>query len=135
MRTLLLLLFSMLFLSDGFSQFSITDKIDQRAKEILPKLIEWRRHIHQNPELGNREFKTMVYIADHLKKLGLEVTTGIAKTGVVAILKGGKPGPVVALRADIDALPIEERAPIPFASKQKADYLGTETSDHACLRP
>jgi len=133
MRTFLLLLFSLIFLSEGYTQSSLADKIDQRAKEILPKLIEWRRHIHQNPELGNREFKTMVYIADHLKKLGLEVTTGIAKTGVVAILKGGKPGPVVALRADIDALPIEERAPIPFASKQKADYLGREVSVmHAC---
>lgn len=107
--------------------------IEAKAKAILPKVIEWRRHIHQNPELGNREYKTMEYIAAHLKSLGLEVTTGVAKTGVVALLKGGKPGPVVALRADIDALPIKERVDIPFKSNVMADYLGNQVPVmHAC---
>lgn len=107
--------------------------IEAKAKTILPKVIEWRRHIHQNPELGNREFKTMEYIAAHLKSLGLEVTTGVAKTGIVALLKGGKPGPVVALRADIDALPIKERVDIPFKSNVMADYLGNQVPVmHAC---
>ena len=107
--------------------------IDQKAKAIQPKLVEWRRHIHQNPELGNHEFKTMQYIADHCKKLGLEVQTNIAKTGVVAILRGGKPGPVIALRADMDALPVKERVNIPYASKVKAEYNGEQVDVmHAC---
>lgn len=107
--------------------------IDQKASAIQAKLVEWRRHIHQNPELGNREFKTAEYIANHLKSLGLEVKTGVAKTGVVAILKGGKPGPVVALRADMDALPVAERVNIPFKSTVTADYLGqTVPVMHAC---
>jgi amidohydrolase len=112
---------------------NIQQQIDQKSKSLLPKIIEWRRHIHQNPELGNREFKTMEYIAAHCKKLGLEVQTGVAKTGVVAILKGGKPGPVVALRADIDALPVIERANVPYASKVKGEYNGQEVGVmHAC---
>jgi amidohydrolase len=107
--------------------------IDAKAKAILPKLVEWRRHIHQNPELGNREVKTMEYIAAHLKKLGLEVKTGVAKTGVVALLKGGKPGPVVALRADIDALPIKERVDVPYKSSVMGEYLGQQVPVmHAC---
>ncbi len=107
--------------------------IDQKAKAIQPKLVEWRRHIHQNPELGNREFKTMQYIADHCKKLGLEVQTNVAKTGVVAILRGGKPGPVIALRADMDALPVKERVDVPFASKVKAEFNGDQVDVmHAC---
>ena len=133
MRNFLFLQLFLVLTAGAFAQGSISDKIEQRSKAILPKLIEWRRHIHQYPELGNREFNTMNYIADHLKKLGLEVTVGVAKTGVVAILKGDKPGPVVALRADIDALPIEERNNLPFASKQKAEYIGREVSVmHAC---
>lgn len=107
--------------------------IDAKAKAILPKVIEWRRNIHQNPELGNREFKTMELIAAHLKKLGLDVKTNVAKTGVVAILKGGKPGPVVALRADIDALPIKERTDVPYKSNVIAEYLGAQVPVmHAC---
>jgi amidohydrolase len=98
------------------AQSALQNQIDNKAKAISAKLIEWRRHIHQNPELGNREFKTMEYIAAHLKSLGLEVTTGVAKTGVVAVLKGGKPGPVIALRADIDALPVKERVDVPYKS-------------------
>jgi amidohydrolase len=112
---------------------SIQQLIDQKAKALLPKVIEWRRHLHQNPELGNREFKTMEYIATHLRSLGLEVKTGVAKTGVVAILKGGKPGSVVALRADIDALPIVERTNVPYKSTVMADYLGQQVPVmHAC---
>ncbi len=112
---------------------NIQQLIDERAKAILPKLIEWRRHIHQNPELGNREVKTMEYIAAHLKKLGLDVKTKVAKTGVVAILKGGKPGPVIALRADIDALPIKERVDVPYKSNVIGEYLGEQVPVmHAC---
>lgn len=112
---------------------NIQQQIDLKSKALLPKVIEWRRYIHQNPELGNREFKTMEYIAAHCKKLGLDVQTGVAKTGVVAILKGGKPGPVVALRADIDALPVVERANVPYASKVKGEYNGQEVGVmHAC---
>lgn len=107
--------------------------LDQLAKQIEPRVIEWRRHFHQYPELSNREFKTAEKVADHLKSLGLEVRTGIAHTGVLGILKGGKPGPVVALRADMDALPVIERVPLPFASKERSTYLGQEVGVmHAC---
>ncbi len=100
---------------------------------LQPKLVEWRRHLHQNPELGNREFKTAAYIIEQLKGLELEIQTGIAKTGVVAVLKGGKPGPVIALRADMDALPVKERVNIPFASKDSVDYQGQKVAVmHAC---
>lgn len=129
-------LFSFIVLCAAVSSASaqnIQQLIDQKAKALLPKVIEWRRHLHQNPELGNREFKTMEYIANHLKSLGLEVKTGVAKTGVVALLKGGKPGPVVALRADIDGLPIKERVDVPYKSTVMADYLGQQVPVmHAC---
>lgn len=132
MRKLIPLVLFVLAGSTAAAQ-NIQQLIDQKAKALLPKVIEWRRHIHQNPELGNREFKTMEYIAAHLKSLGLEVKTGIAKTGVVAILKGGKPGSVVALRADIDGLPIKERVDVPYKSNVIADYLGQQVPVmHAC---
>lgn len=103
------------------------------AEEIEPKVIEWRRHFHQYPELSNREFKTAKTVEDHLRELGMEVRTGIAHTGVAGILKGGKPGPVVALRADMDALPVVERVDVPFASKEKTTFLGKEVGImHAC---
>jgi amidohydrolase len=103
------------------------------ADRLLPRVIEWRRHIHQNPELGNREFKTAAYVEAHLRKLGIEVRTKVAYTGVVGILKGTKPGPVVALRADMDALPVTERVKIPFASTSKTQYNGQEVGVmHAC---
>ena len=103
-------------------------------KDVEPQLISWRRHFHENPELSNREFNTGKYIADYLKTLpGVEVKYPMAKTGVVAILKGGKPGPVVALRADIDALPVTERTPLPFASKVVTDFAGQKVGVmHAC---
>ncbi|MEJ0054562.1 MAG: amidohydrolase [Bacteroidota bacterium] len=108
-------------------------KLDAQAKEIESRVIDWRRHIHQYPELSVEEVKTAAYVAEHLKKLGLEVQTGVAKTGVVAVLKTGKPGPVIALRADMDALPVTERSNLPFASKVKAIYNGQEVGVmHAC---
>ncbi|WP_242135195.1 amidohydrolase [Aestuariivivens marinum] len=107
--------------------------LEQQFKEIEPKVIEWRRYFHQNPELSNREFKTAEVIADHLNRLGLEVKTGVAHTGVVGILKGIGPGKVIALRADIDALPVTERNDLPFRSDVKTIFLGTETGVmHAC---
>jgi amidohydrolase len=108
-------------------------KIEQQAKEIEPKLIEWRRHFHKFPELSNRETKTGAFIVAHLKSLGIEVQYPVAKTGVVGVLKGDKPGPVIALRADMDALPVTERNLLPFASKEKTVFNGQETGVmHAC---
>ncbi|MBX2895484.1 MAG: amidohydrolase [Cyclobacteriaceae bacterium] len=108
-------------------------KLDLQAKEIETRVIEWRRHLHQNPELSNRETQTAAYIAEHLKKIGLKVQTGVAHTGVVALLETGKPGPVIALRADMDALPVTERNSLPFASKVKTTFNGQETGVmHAC---
>ncbi len=105
----------------------------KQADAIEQKVIEWRRYFHENPELSNREFKTAEKIAEHLKSLGLEVQTGIAHTGVVAILKGAKKGPVVGLRADIDALPVTERNDLPFKSEVVTEYNGQETGVmHAC---
>lgn len=111
----------------------LKEKINTAITAIEPKCIEWRRYIHEHPELSNREFNTAKMIADHLRKLGIEVTEGVAKTGVVGILKGGKPGPCIALRADMDALPLTEKVDLPFASKQKAIYNGQEVGVmHAC---
>src|ERR1051325_1419632 len=107
--------------------------IDRELKAVESKMIAWRRDIHQNPELGNRETRTSALVAAHLRKLGYEVQEKVAKTGVVAILKGGKPGPVIALRADMDALPVTEEVDIPFASKAKANWGGREVGVmHAC---
>jgi amidohydrolase len=99
-----------------------------------PRVIEWRRYIHQHPELSYQEVQTAAYIAAALAKMpGIEVQTGIAKTGIKAVLRGGRPGPVVALRADMDALPVEERNDLPFKSTAKGEYLGKPTSiAHAC---
>jgi amidohydrolase len=108
-------------------------KLDQQVKDLEPKIIEWRRYFHEHPELSNSEFQTGERIANQLKELGLEVQYPVAKTGVVAILKGSKPGPVVALRADIDGLPVTERNSLPFASKVKVPFNGQETGVmHAC---
>lgn len=107
--------------------------IAKKADLIEQKVIEWRHDFHQNPELGNHETRTAAIIAKHLKSLGLDVKTGVAVTGVVGILKGDKPGPVVALRADMDGLPVEEKNNLPYASKVKTTYNGKETSVmHAC---
>ncbi|MDI9853466.1 amidohydrolase [Comamonas sp. 17RB] len=108
-------------------------QIDTRAKAIEQQLIAWRRDIHQHPEMGNLETRTAALVAAHLRKLGMEVKTGMAVTGVVGLLKGGKPGPVVALRADMDALPVKEQVDVPFASKAKGMFLGKEVDVmHAC---
>jgi amidohydrolase len=115
------------------SQDFLKPKVYQKAESLESKVIAWRRDFHENPELGNREFKTAEKIANHLKSLGIEVKTGIAKTGVVGLLVGGKPGPVVALRADMDALPVKERAEIPFKSKATGEFNGQTVSImHAC---
>lgn len=108
-------------------------EIRQRAAQIEDKLIAWRRDIHEHPELGQQETRTSALVAEYLTKLGLEVKTGIGGTGVVALLKGGKAGPVVALRADMDALPVKEPEGLPFASKAKAKYIGRDVDVmHAC---
>jgi amidohydrolase len=111
----------------------LEQEIRQRTAAIEGKLIAWRRDIHEHPELGEQETRTAALVAAHLSKLGLEVRTGVGQTGVVAVLKGGKPGPVVALRADMDALPVKEPEGLPFASKAKGKYLGREVDVmHAC---
>lgn len=115
------------------AQTNLNDVAAAKTDAIQSKVIGWRRHIHENPELGNREYKTMEYIAAHLQSLGIETITGVGKTGVVGILKGGKPGPVMALRADMDALPVPERADIPFKSKVISEYNGQQVPVmHAC---
>ena len=126
-----LLGFALLTSLHGWSQSNHLS--EQTYAQIEQKVIDWRRHFHQNPELSNREFKTAEVIAKHLKSLGLEVETGVAKTGVVGILKGKHPGKVLALRADIDALPVEERNDLPFKSKVKTTFLDTPVGVmHAC---
>ena len=124
-----LLLFASFFASGQENDI----KIEKLSNEIEKKVIEWRRHFHENPELSNREFNTAKYIAKHLKKLGIKVQEGVAKTGVVGLLVGGNPGKVVALRADIDALPVTERNDLPFRSVVRSNYNGKETGVmHAC---
>ena len=108
-------------------------EINQATEKILPQVVEWRRHLHQYPELGNREFKTAEYIEKNLRRLGIEVRTKVAKTGVVGVLKGDLPGAVIGLRADMDGLPVSERVNIPFASKEKTEYNGQQVGVmHAC---
>jgi len=112
---------------------NIYKKIERLSENVENSVVKWRRHIHQNPELSNREFMTAKYVSDHLKSLGLEVQENIAHTGVVAILEGGHPGGVVALRADMDALPVTERVDLPFTSKVKTIYKDVEVGVmHAC---
>jgi amidohydrolase len=130
-QTLALLLLSVTMLAQ--TNTKLNSKIDQQARELEPKLVEWRRYFHEHPELSNREVKTSSRIAEQLKALGLEVQYPVAKTGVVALLKGAKPGPVVALRADMDALPVTERNSLPFASKVTDTFGGQQTGVmHAC---
>ena len=111
----------------------LTAEIDRRAAEAEARVIATRRDLHQHPELSNREERTARVVAERLAKLGLEVRRGIAKTGVVGVLRGGRPGPVVALRADMDALPVTEETGLPFASQVRARYLEREVGVmHAC---
>jgi len=112
---------------------SINTQLEHATQSVSEKVITWRRHLHQYPELSNREFETAKYITNHLKSLGLEVQTDVAHTGVVAKLSGGKKGPLIALRADMDALPVTEQVDLPFASKQTSTYRGNEVGVmHAC---
>lgn len=108
-------------------------ELSKQINQVMPKVISWRRDIHQHPELSNREVRTAAKVAAHLEKLGLEVRTGVAHTGVVGILTGDKPGPVVALRADMDALPVTEQTGLPFASEVTSEFNGQQTGVmHAC---
>lgn len=117
----------------SFAQNSVKQKIIQESNRIENKVIEWRRDFHQHPELGNEEVRTAKIVAEHLRSLGLEVQEKIAITGVVGILKGAKPGPVIALRADMDGLPVTERVNVPFKSQVKTVYNDQETGVmHAC---
>jgi amidohydrolase len=133
MRILQIALLLLVSTSHAQTPVALKARLDEQAQTLEPQLIALRRHFHAYPELSNREFKTSAYIFDYLKKLGLEVQYPVAKTGIVAILRGGKPGPVVALRADMDALPITERNALSFASKEKTIFGNQETGVmHAC---
>ncbi|MBW3672388.1 MAG: amidohydrolase [Acidobacteria bacterium] len=135
MRSILLSLVSATFLISASPALG-TDPLErlwEKAEDVEPRVIEWRRDIHEHPELGNQEFRTAGLVADHLRSLGLDVATGVAHTGVVGTLRGSRPGPVVALRADMDALPVEEMTGLPFASKVVATWEGREVPVmHAC---
>ena len=112
---------------------SLDREIDALVAQVNPKVVAWRRDIHEHPELGNREFRTAALVAEHLRGLGIEVRTEVAHTGVVGVLRGGRPGPTVALRADMDALPVTEMVDLPFASKVRTEYNGQEVGVmHAC---
>jgi amidohydrolase len=126
-----------ILIASGLLSTAQTQKLQAAAKiasvKVEQKVIDWRRDFHQNPELGNSETRTAAIVAKHLTALGIEVKTGVAKTGVVGLLKGALPGPTIALRADMDALPVEERNELPFKSVVKAKYNGNEVSVmHAC---
>ena len=108
---------------------AIADQVDA----VTERVVAWRRDIHANPELSNREFRTSALVAEHLRSLGIDVQTGVAHTGVVGVLKGGKPGPVIALRADMDGLPVTEKTGLPYASTARGEYQGREVGVmHAC---
>jgi amidohydrolase len=132
MKTTVSVLLFFGFILNSFCQTN-DENIDKLSNDIEGKVVEWRRHIHENPELSNREFNTAKYIAKHLRSLGIEVQEGVAKTGVVGLLKGDLPGKVVALRADMDALPVTERNDLPFKSLVISEYNGKKTGVmHAC---
>ncbi|MDV6316143.1 amidohydrolase [Idiomarina sp. HP20-50] len=118
----------------GFSAHAAAQQSPVKvSSDLEAQVIEWRRHLHANPELSNREFETAKMVAEHLRSLGMEVETGVAHTGVVGLLKGGKPGPTIALRADMDALPVVEKTDVPFKSTVTSEYRGEEVGVmHAC---
>lgn len=133
MKKILSALFVFLLCANSVLAVDMSKEINAATDKIMPKVVEWRRHLHQYPELSNREFKTSKYVEDNLRRLGLEVKTGVAKTGVVGILKGSLPGPTIGLRADMDGLPVTERNSLPFVSKEKSEYNGqTVGVMHAC---
>ena len=122
-----------LLLLSSFTAADLKVELDSELDPLMKKVIAWRHNLHQYPELSNREYKTSKKVATHLQSLGIEVETGIAYTGVVGLIKGGLPGPTIALRADMDALPVEEKTGLPFASKERAKYLGQSVGVmHAC---
>lgn len=130
MRSIIL---AALLAAPAAAQSSLAAEIDRRAKEVEPQVLSWRRDFHQHPELSNRETRTGKVVADYLKSLGMDVRYPVANTGVVAVLKGGRPGPVVALRADMDALPVTEEVELPFKSTVRTQYNGQEVGVmHAC---
>ncbi len=135
MKKLCYTLFMILASASAYGQYNskLQSKIDAMIAAMEPKIISWRRDFHQHPELSNREVNTAAKVAAHLQSLGIVVKTGIAHTGVIGTLRGGKPGPVIALRADMDALPVTERNSLAFASKEVATFNGKETGVmHAC---
>ncbi|MEQ1645050.1 MAG: amidohydrolase [Pyrinomonadaceae bacterium] len=133
MKRMLVTLIVIFSLTNATLAVDMSKEIDAATAKIMSKVVDWRRHVHQYPELGNREVKTAKYVEDHLRKLGLEVRSGIAKTGVVGILRGSQPGPVIGLRADMDGLPVTERNALPFASKETATFNGQNVGVmHAC---
>lgn len=133
MKKHLLTLLCGLTITTSLAQNITKAEVARRADAIEKKIIAWREDFHEHPELGNHEFRTADIIAKHLRSLGIEVKTGVATTGVVGILVGGKPGPVIALRADMDGLPVTERTNVPFASKATTTYMGNTVGVmHAC---
>ena len=124
MKKLFSVLFAFTLLSNSIFAVDTSDEINSATEKIMPKLVEWRRHLHQYPELSNRETETAQYVEEHLRRIGLEVKTGIAKTGVVGILKGNQPGPTIALRADMDGLPLPEETACLSLQKKKASITG-----------
>ena len=134
MRRLIVIAFLLeVLMSTAYAAPSLDARIDDAAKRVEPAVIANRRDIHEHPELGNREVRTAKLVAERLQALGIETKTGVAHTGVIGILKGGKPGRVVALRADMDALPVTEQVDLPFASKVRTTYNGQEVGVmHAC---
>lgn len=133
MKNLIVIALVLLGQTAIWGQGSVYTMMDKRVATVKEKVVEWRRYLHENPELSNREVNTAAYIEKHLRGLGLKVQTGVAHTGVVAVLEGGRPGPTIGLRADMDGLPVVERAPVPFASKVKTTFLGKDVGVmHAC---
>lgn len=127
------ILLSALLLSSLNLSADLTSNLNNNLDLLMEKVIEWRHDIHKHPELGNREFRTSKKIEEHLRSLGMQIETKIAYTGLVGMLEGDLPGPTIALRADMDALPVEEKTGLPFASKVRTTYLGNEVGVmHAC---
>ncbi|MFC1702347.1 amidohydrolase [Pseudomonadota bacterium] len=132
MKHLLFIAIGLLLITPAHANIT-ADEIDQAAAAVQPQVVEWRRWFHQNPELSNREFNTAARIAEILRGMGLEPQTGIAHTGVIAVIEGGLPGPLVAIRTDIDGLPVEEQTGLPYASTARAEYNGQDVGVmHAC---
>lgn len=135
-RTLLFTLWTAAFAAPALTAqnpSAVEADIKKRTQEVIPQVVAWRRDLHEHPELGNRETRTAGIVAAHLRKLGLEVRTDVAKTGVVGILRGAKPGPSIALRADMDALPVTEEVDLPFRSRARAEFNGQPVGVmHAC---